>query len=137
MDRFPFLSDEWVSAARRIRAEANSGQEVPEGVRLNQVITDVPFGPGTIDAHVDTTSGTLEMELGHVEEPDATVTLDYETARSVFVDGTVAGAMKAFMDGKVRVQGEMAKLLAVLQQLAPADQASVTEVQRRIREVTE
>ncbi len=137
MDRYPFLSDDWVVAARKIRAEFDDLEdEVPDNVRMNQVITEVPFGTGTINAHVDTTSGALEMDLGHLDEADVTVTLDYETAKAVFVDGTVSAAMKAFMEGKVRVQGEMAKLLLALGQLAPPDQGSVTTVQQRIREIT-
>ncbi|HVF14839.1 MAG TPA: SCP2 sterol-binding domain-containing protein, partial [Acidimicrobiales bacterium] len=93
-------------------------------------------GTGTINAHVDTSSGSLEMDLGHLDQADVTVTLDYDTAKAVFVDGTVSAAMKAFMEGKVRVQGEMAKLLSALGQLTPPDQSSVTTVQQRIREIT-
>lgn len=137
MDRYPFLSDDWVAAARKIRAEFGALEEgVPDNVRMNQVITDVPFGTGTINAHIDTSSGSLEMDLGHLDQADVTVTLDYDTAKAVFVDGTVSAAMTAFMAGKVRVQGEMAKLLSALGQLSPPDESSVTNVQQRIREIT-
>ena len=147
MSSYPFLSDEWIAAARQIRAEASSAaagqaQPVPPVVvRMNQVITEVPFGDGSLAAHLDTTSGTLDMETGHLDNPDVTVTLDYDTAKAIFVDGTLEAGMKAFMDGKVRVQGDMAKLIAALQQLAPADPAAVDrgaidEVQRRIKEIT-
>ncbi len=137
MDRFPFLSDEWVAAARQIREEYGELDDgIPDNIRMNQVITEVPFGTGTVKAHLDTTSGSLEMDIGHLERADVTVTLDYATAKSVFVDGTVGAAMTAFMAGKVRVQGEMAKLLAALQQLTPADESSATAVQQRIREIT-
>jgi hypothetical protein len=137
MDRFPFLSDEWVAAARKIREEFDGIQDgVPENVRMNQVITEVPFGTGTINSHVDTSSGSLEMDLGHLEHADVTVTLDYATAKAVFVDGTVSAAMTAFMAGKVRVQGEMAKLLSALGAMSPPDESSVTIVQERIRQIT-
>ena len=137
MDRYPFLSDEWVAAARQIREEFDTLEEgVPDNVRMNQVITEVPFGTGTINSHIDTSSGSLEMDLGHLDEADVTVTLDYDTAKAVFVDGTVSAAMTAFMAGKVRVQGEMAKLLSALGQLSPPDESSVATVQERIREIT-
>jgi len=137
MDRYPFLSDEWVAAARQIREEFGALEEgIPSNIRMNQVINEVPFGTGTINAHLDTTSGSLEMDIGHLERADVTVTLDYDTAKAVFVDGTVSAAMSAFMAGKVRVQGEMAKLLAALQQLAPPDGTAATAVQQRIREIT-
>ncbi|MDQ3898121.1 MAG: SCP2 sterol-binding domain-containing protein [Actinomycetota bacterium] len=141
MPTYPFLSDEWIAEARKIRAdmadaEAEAGTTAA-AVRMNQVITDVPFGSGRLDAHLDTSSGTLEMETGHLENPDVTVTLDYETAKAIFVDGTLEAGMKAFMEGKVRVQGDMAKLIAGLQQLAPPDEGAVDQAQARIREITE
>jgi len=137
MDRFPFLSDDWVEAARKIREEFGALEEgVPDNVRMNQVITEVPFGTGTINSHIDTSSGSLEMDIGHLDRPDVTVTLDYDTAKAVFVDGTVSAAMTAFMAGRVRVQGEMAKLLSALGQLSPPDDSSVHTVQQRIREIT-
>ena len=143
MPTYPFLSDDWIVEARKIRAEM--AESVPEtgaappaaAVRMNQVITDVPFGDGTLDAHLDTSSGTLEMETRHLDEPDVTVTLDYATAKAIFVDGTLEAGMKAFMDGKVRVQGDMAKLISALQQLAPPDPGAVDQAQARIRDITE
>ena len=142
MPSYPFLSDEWIAEARKIRAEMAdvAGPEAGAGaaaVRMNQVITDVPFGSGRLDAHLDTSSGTLEMETGHLENADVTVTLDYETAKAIFVDGTLEAGMKAFMEGKVRVQGDMQKLIAALQQLAPPDPGTVNHAQVRIREITE
>jgi hypothetical protein len=133
---FPFLSEEWISEGRRIRAEhVGGGIKVPAVVRMNQVITEVPFGEGTVAAHLDTSSGELVMELGHLESADVTVTLDYETARAIFVDGTAQAGMQAFMQGKIKVEGDLAKLVAALQQVNPqAYEAS--EVQRRIKEIT-
>ncbi|HEV2761297.1 MAG TPA: SCP2 sterol-binding domain-containing protein [Acidimicrobiales bacterium] len=141
MPTFPFLSDEWIAEARKIRAEmadqAREASAAPASVRMNQVITDVPFGDGKLDAHLDTSSGTLEMETGHLDQPDVTVTLDYATAKAIFVDGTMEAGMKAFMEGKVRVQGDMAKLISALQQLAPPDPGAVDQAQARIRDITE
>ena len=141
MPTFPFLSDEWIAEARKIRAEmadpAREAAAAPASVRMNQVITDVPFGDGKLDAHLDTSSGTLEMETGHLDQPDVTVTLDYATAKAIFVDGTLEAGMRAFMDGKVRVQGDMAKMISALQQLAPPDPGAVDQAQARIRDITE
>ena len=140
MPTFPFLSDEWIAEARKIRAEmadpATPAAAAPASVRMNQIITEVPFGDGRLDAHLDTSSGTLEMETGHLDAPDVTVSLDYATAKAIFVDGTLEAGMKAFMDGKVRVQGDMAKLISALQQLAPPDPGAVDQAQARIRDIT-
>ncbi len=133
---YPFLSEDWIAAGRRIREEhAGGGIPVPSVVRMNQIITGVPFGAGTVNAHLDTSSGELVMELGHLDNPDVTVTLEYDTARAIFVDGTAQAGMQAFMQGKIKVEGDLAKLVAALQQVNPeAFQAS--EVQRRIKEIT-
>ncbi len=141
MPTYPFLSDEWIAEARRIREEYRSSERpqpvVANPVRMNQVITDVPFGSGSLDAHIDTTSGELEIDAGHLEEPDVTVTLDYETAKAVFVDGTMETAMQAFMAGKVRVQGDLPKLIAAVQQQASPLTPEAGEIARRIKEITE
>lgn len=135
-DAYRFLSDEWITAARSIREEyAGGGIPVPTTVRMNQVITDVPFGESPVAAHLDTSSGELVMELGHVDDPDVTVTLDYDTARAIFVDGTAQAGMAAFMQGRIRVDGDLAKLIAALQQVNP-DAYRASEVQRRIQAIT-
>lgn len=135
-ETYPFLSNEWIIEARRIREEhAGGGIAVPAVVRMNQVITDAPFGNGPIEAHLDTSSGQLVMEIGHVEEPDVTVTLDYDTARAIFVDGTPEAGMAAFMQGRVKVVGDLAKLIATLQQVSPGA-FDASEVQRRIKAIT-
>jgi hypothetical protein len=133
---YRFLSEEWIAAGRRIRAQhAGGGIAVPAVVRMNQIITDVPFGEGCVNAHLDTSSGELVMELGHLDEPDVTVTLEYDTARAIFVDGTAQAGMQAFMQGKIKVEGDLAKLVAALQQVNP-DAFEASEVQRRIKEIT-
>lgn len=136
MPTYPFLSEEWIAEARKIRAEHGSGPEIAAAVRMNQVITGVPFVDTDLEAHLDTSTGFLAMELGHLEEADVTVTLDYDTAKAIFVDGTPQAAMQAFMAGKVRVDGDMAKLLAALQGISPSA-FDASEVQRRVQQITE
>ena len=135
MAKYPFLSDEWMAEARKIREEyRGKTPPVAHAVKMNQVITDVPFGEGTMNAHMDSSSGELEFETGHIDSPDVTVTLDYETAKAIFVDGNPQAGMQAFMAGKIKVQGDMTKLMA-MQQGAP--DPSAQEVANRIKEITE
>lgn len=136
MPTYAFLSEEWIIEARKIRAEHGSGPEIPAAVRMNQVITEVPFAEDDVTAHLDTSSGYLAMELGHLDDADVTVTLEYETAKAIFVDGTPQAAMQAFMAGRIRVDGDMAKLLAALQGVSPTA-FGASDVQRRIQEITE
>ena len=135
MAKYPFLSDEWMDEAKKIREEfRGQGAPAAHAVKMNQVITDVPFGDGTINAHMDTSSGELEMETGHIDGADLTVTLDYDTAKAIFVEGNPQAGMQAFMAGKIMVQGDLTKLMA-MQSGAP--DPSAQEVAKRIAEITE
>ncbi len=67
MPSYPFLSDQWVAEARRIRDElAGPRPAVPHQVRMNLVVTEVPFGEDPVHAHLDTSSGLVELDLGHL-----------------------------------------------------------------------
>ena len=136
MASYPFLSDEWIEAAQAIRDEYKGKvRPIPHVVRMNQVITDVPFGTGTIESHMDTSSGELQLEFDHLPDPDLTVTMDYATAKAIIVEGDPGAGMQAFMAGKIRVQGDMTKLMA-MQQAAEPDPAAA-EAAARIQAITE
>jgi putative sterol carrier protein len=127
---YTFLSDEWVEAARKLREEAATPTAVPQPVKMNLTITEVPFGDGSVDAHMDTTSGELQLDTGHLDGADVTATLDYETAKAMMVDANPQAAMQAFMAGKIKLQGDMTKAMAL--QSGPAD----PELTKKIQEIT-
>jgi putative sterol carrier protein len=127
---YQFLSDEWIEAARKVREGAAAPAAAPQPVKMNLTITEVPFGEGSIDAHMDTTSGELELDLGHVDGPDVTATLDYDTAKAMMVDANPQAAMQAFMAGKIKLQGDMTKAMAM--QSGPVD----PELTKQIQEIT-
>lgn len=133
---YPFLSDEWIEAARAVRKEyEGKATLVPHVVRMNLVVTDLPFdGAETLDAHLDTTTGAIEIEQGHLEAADLKVTVDYATAKAILVDGNAQAGMQAFMAGRVRVEGDMAKLLAL--QTVPPD-PTAQELAAKLRNITE
>ena len=137
MPKYLFLSDEWLAEAQRIREEYKGKAPASTHVlKMNQVITEVPFGSGTIDAHMDTTSGQIEMDTGHIEGADLKVTLDYPTARAILVDGNPQAGMQAFMAGKIKVEGDMTKLMA-FQAAAAAPDPVASEIAERIQDITE
>lgn len=116
MAKFPFLSDDWVAQARKIYAEVQAEGALPSGnelnsVRLNLVVNDAPFSGEPLKAHMDTTGGHIAIDMGHLDKPDVTVSLDYSTARTLFVVGDVQAVMQAFLAGRIRVDGDMTKLL--------------------------
>ncbi len=130
---YQFLSDEWIAEARKVRAEfKNLSAPVTNPVRMNLVITEVPDSDD-MDAHIDTSKGEPDIERGHLENPDVTVTLDYVTAKALLVEGNGQAAMSAFMAGKVRVDGDMTKLMA-MQGTAPLGETEA--LASRIREIT-
>jgi hypothetical protein len=134
-ERHEFLSDEWIEAARRIRDEHAADVPAPPPIRMNLVVTEVPFGSETLHAHVDTTSGSVHLEQGHLERVDVTVSTDYRTSRSIFVEQDPTAAMQAMFEGRIRVQGDLSKLLA-LQAGAAAPDDTAKLVARKIKEIT-
>ena len=117
-----FLSESWIEAARDIRHRYSGDVPVIDViVRINVVTTKVPFGDGTISAYIDTSNGSLEMELGSIEESDLTVTTDYETARKLFVEQDPTASMQAFMAGRIKVEGDITRLMVMQTSLPQTD----------------
>ncbi len=134
MAKYPFLSDEWMAEARKIREEyRGKTPPVAHEVKMNQIITDVPFGEDTVNLHIDSTAGHMILAQGHLEDAEVGVTLDYETARAVFL--VPPTAMQHFMAGKIKVQGDMTKLLGLMQ--SPTADPEAADVQKRLAEITQ
>ena len=131
---FPFLSDEWIAEARRIH-EAYRGkvETKPPEVQVNLSVTEVPFGAGSIDAHLDTSTGELEIDLGHLQDARVKLTLDYETAEAIILDPQ--SAMSAFFGGRIKVDGDFA-MIVILQGVMGNTDPVAREVADRIREIT-
>ena len=137
MPKYQFLTDEWVEAAKAIHEEHAGEESVPHVVRMNLIITAVPFGEGELNAHMDTSDGTMKMDTTHLEGPDLTVTLDYDTAKAILVDGDPQAGMQAFMGGKIKVQGDMTKLMAMQQGMSPTAATDAVNVAQLVQDITE
>lgn len=111
MAAYPFLSDEWLSEVRRIVDEQSI--EVPSGTNLtmNLLVTETPF-PEDRRLHIAMVGGTADWSGGHAEVADLTLTTDYVTAREILISGDPQAALQAFMEGKVKIQGDLTKLMA-------------------------
>jgi hypothetical protein len=132
---FAFLSDEWITAAREIRSRHESAASaLTFEARINLLITGVPFGQGTIESYMEAVDGRLDLELGILENPDCTVTTDHATAKALLVDQDPAAAMQAFMSGRIKVQGDMMKLMAM--QTSMPDDEVARQVAEEIRQIT-
>ncbi len=135
MATYPFLSDAWLDEARSIRAEYDGqGAGINHSIRMNLVIDEVPFGEGTVLAHVDTSTGELLLDTGHIDPVDLKVSLDYDVAKAILVEGNPQAGIQAFMSGKIKVEGDIGKLMA-LQSVSPDPSAAA--IASRIQAMTE
>ena len=120
----PFLSEDWFTAVKAL--DAPEPPPVMQGLVVNIEVTDGP--DGDIRIHLD--SGRFEP--GHAEAAPTSVTVPYTVAKQMFVDQDQAASMQAFMSGKIRVTGDMTKIMA-LQAVQPtpeqqAFQAKIVEL---------
>ncbi|MBM3672077.1 MAG: SCP2 sterol-binding domain-containing protein [Actinobacteria bacterium] len=119
MAKHAFLSDEWFAIVEKLVEEHSP--EAPPGVDMvtNIVVTDSPFGAER-HLHMSSRGGRGHVGIGHASDADATVTTDYETAKEMFTSGDPNAAMQAFLAGKLRIQGDLAKMMAAQAAANPA-----------------
>jgi putative sterol carrier protein len=107
-EKYEFLSDGWFEAAAAVIAEhADDGPPAPNLV-MNLEVED---GDKKTEFHMGAKDGATMFGKGHTDGADLTLSTDIDTARAVFVDNNPAAGMQAFMSGKVRIQGDMTKMM--------------------------
>lgn len=138
MASYPFLSPEWIEAARALRDEyAERVPPAPMAARINVVVTEIPHGgPDQLEGHIDTTSGQTIIEHGHLPDPELTVTVDYLTARAVFVTRDHQAMMQSFLSGRILVEGDATRLFALVPGPDAIDDTSL-EMYRRLDDLTD
>lgn len=104
-----FLSPEWADA---VQEALNTDQgfrgaigNADLGLQFN--VTDAP--EGDVAYYLSSTGGETQLSLGEMESADVTLNQTYETASSI-AKGDL-NAQTAFMTGKLKVQGNLAKLM--------------------------
>jgi hypothetical protein len=133
-ETYEFLSDGWFVAVHALRDEyAADGATAPVELRANLVVTDVPFSSDPVLAHVDTSRGGLVLERGPLEIVDLRVQVDWATAKALLVDGNPQAAMGAFMEGKIRIDGDVGRLMALQSGIVDS---STQLAAKRIRDLT-
>jgi putative sterol carrier protein len=104
-----FLSQEWAQA---VTEAVNSSEEFSRAAaqhqaRIQQVVAGSP--EGEVKYYFALVDGTAQVGLGEVEGAEATVTQDYDTA--VAISKRELRPQQAFMQGKVRITGNLMKLM--------------------------
>jgi SCP-2 sterol transfer family len=129
-DKYAFLSDEWFDAASKlIAAHGTEGPPAPNLV-MNLEVTD---GDKKTDFHMGAKDGATLFGKGHTDGADLTLATDIATAREVFVANNPAAGMQAFMAGKVRIQGDMTKLMMA----QAGGQGGNTQLTEALQSITE
>lgn len=117
-----FQSEEYFKEVNRALQADESVTNAARGknVRVQIVTTDAPER-GEIRTFLKITDGFTEVGLGDVENPDATISQNYQTATAL--DQGLLNAQNAFMQGKIKIKGNLMKMMQLqgyLQAVAPA-----------------
>lgn len=102
-----FLSEDWLTAVEALAQEAPEPPAAVADLAVNFTITGGPNG----DAETHITKG--QFGRGHLDDAPTKVSLPYDVAKAMLVDGNPQAAMQAFMSGQIRVEGDMTKLMAM------------------------
>jgi hypothetical protein len=122
-----FLSPEWIEALGDAVRSNDDLRRATAGVTLTveQHVTDVD---GDVVYHVVLDDGSVAVGRGAAEHADVTFVQDRSTATAI---GTgAATAQDAFMDGRLRVSGDVPLLIRSKDALSGLDHA-LAEVRRR------
>ena len=125
-----FLTEAWFAEVDKIREEVGDPEPNPatKDLVFNITVTGTPDG----DKDLHNKGG--EFGDGHIDDAPTKLTLPYDVAKAIIVDGNQAMAMQAFMGGQIKVEGDMTKVMALQTAQPTADQI---EFQKRLRDITE
>jgi putative sterol carrier protein len=103
-----FLSEEWAEEVTRAVNEHEAFQKAAgsQVARIQNVVT-TPEGEKKYFFTVE--QGRARLEMGEIDSPDATISQDYQTAMALSKNELSGTA--AFMSGKIRVSGDLMKLM--------------------------
>jgi putative sterol carrier protein len=102
-----FLSDAWIDAIEALRDEAPEPPAVMKDLVLNLTIVGGPDG----DRDMHLKGG--QFERSHAESAPTKLTVPYDVAKDLFIEGNPQAAMQAFMSGQIKVEGDMSKVMAM------------------------
>jgi len=115
-----FLSKEW---AEEVKSALQNNEQMKSSAgamsaRIQQVISG---SDGETRYWFTIENGQMDLGLGDIDNPDATITQDYDTAAALAKNELTGTA--AYMSGKLKVSGDLMKLMqlqGVLSQLPNA-----------------
>jgi len=112
---YQFLSDEWFNEVDRLIAAAGDLQ-IPPAMKAVEVNVTVTAPGGNTELFMK--DGLFTR--GHQPSAPTKLTIEAALARKIFVDGDAAAGVQAFLEGKMQVEGDLAKLVA-MQTVEPSE----------------
>ncbi|HYY44837.1 MAG TPA: SCP2 sterol-binding domain-containing protein [Actinomycetota bacterium] len=105
-----YLTDEWASAVTEALNSSDEFKKAAAGksAKLQQVVSDVP-DRGEVKYYFNLENGESQVALGELPDAEATITQNYETATGI--DRGELNPQNAFMQGKLKISGNMMKLM--------------------------
>ena len=122
-----YLSDEWFARIEELSEELNV--EIPAqmaDMKINMTAT-------SDEGDCDFCMNGGKIQKGHLDDAPTKVTVPIEYAKKIFVEQDQAAGMQAFTSGKLKVEGDMMKMMA-LQSIQPTE--SQKQLQEKMKEIT-
>ena len=112
-----FLSEDWFTEVEKIRAELGDPDVPPAmaDLKINIVVAGGPEG----DKELHLEKG--QFERGLADGAPTKLTVPFDVAKAIFIDGNQSAAMQAFMSGQLKMTGDATKVMAFQTQLQSAD----------------
>ncbi|MDP1819115.1 MAG: SCP2 sterol-binding domain-containing protein [Acidimicrobiales bacterium] len=116
------MSDDWFNAVEALAAEAPEPPAALKDLTVNVVVSGGPEGEK--EAHL--AAGLFNRGLS--DAASTKLTVPFDTAKAMLIEGNPQAAMQAFMSGQIKVEGDMTKLMAMQTAGAPTpEQAAFQE----------
>ena len=123
-----FLSDDWFDAVEGLRDEMPEPPAAMKDLVINIVVAGGPDG----DREIHMAGG--QFERGLAEGAPTKLTVPFDVAKSMFIDGNQQAGMQAFMSGQIKVEGDMSRLMAM--QAAGGPTPEQIAIQEKLKALT-
>ena len=104
-----FLSEDWARDVTTALAGHEGFKNAIGAAELGIQFTTDDGPDGSVDYYLESSGGTTNVVIGELEDADVTVKQSYDTA--VAISKGDLNTQTAFMTGKLKVSGNLAKLM--------------------------
>ena len=124
-----FLSDDWFAKVDEL-ASAAEGLEIPKAMK--DVTVNLTVTSGEVQVPLCINGGIIQK--GRLDKADVDMSMPDEYARKILVEGDWSVGMKGWVSRKIKVSGNMRKLIP-LQVFNPTD--SQEDLRKKIEDITD